>query len=411
MYDERPPHRLASGGPRPPLGRRLRPWHWGAIDCVVAVVLGAIAIRAMPHLYRAYDPHHLGFPQPSPSAFVLAVLAEVMACVGLVLRRPRPSAGAAALWSGWMLLLTAAGRYSIATPAATAMVVVAVLLVYQISAARPFRWAAAAFGLAVGSALLTAPFGSSELQQGAVICVFAVSAAAVTGRLVHRNRSYAAALRGHEAALLHGELAQQRLRVAREVHDVIAHSMSVVGVQAGYGRFVIGKDPGLAAEALENIQRVSHDSLRELRGLLAVLRTTAEDGVAAPAPGLADLEPLVARVGQAGVRVDLTVTGDTGDVPPGVALAVYRIVQEALTNVVKHAGSATANAAVTRTAEGLMIEVRDDGRGPSAHDGGGHGLAGIAERAALHGGRVTTGPSEGGGFLVQAVLPLAGDAR
>ncbi|MFC5183215.1 sensor histidine kinase [Actinomadura harenae] len=411
MHDERPPHRLALGGPRPPLGKRLRPWHWVAIDGAVAVVLGAIVLRAMAHLYGAYNPHHLGFPRPSPLMSALAVLAVVTACAGLVLRRPRPSAGAAALWCGWTLLVTVAGRYALAVPAGTAMVVAATLLVYQISATRPLRWAAAAFGLTLGSALLTAPLGSSDLQQGAVVCAFAVSVAAVTGRLVHRNRTYAAELRRHQAALLHGELTQQRLRVAREVHDVIAHSMSVVGVQSGYGRFVIDKDPALAAEALDNIRQVSHDSLRELRGLLAVLRTTADDGVAPPAPGLADLGPLADRIGRAGVRVDLTVTGDTGDLPPGVALAAYRIVQEALTNVVRHAGSATANAAVTRTAEVLTIAVRDDGPGPSGHTGEGHGLAGIAERAALHGGRVEAGPAEGGGFLVRAVLPLTGDAR
>jgi signal transduction histidine kinase len=206
-------------------------------------------------------------------------------------------------------------------------------------------------------------------------------------------------------------VAEERLRLAQELHDVVAHSMSVIAVQAGMGAHVIDQRPADAKAALEAISETSRTTLQEMRRLLGVLRD--EDGAraTAPAPGMADLPRLVADVRRTGLPVELTVEGEATDVPDAVELSVYRLVQEGLTNVIKHAGPARA-AVTVRCAPGeVEVEVLDDGRGAAAidgHDGdvdGGHGLVGMRERVALWGGTLQAGPKSGGGYRVRATLP------
>jgi signal transduction histidine kinase len=203
-------------------------------------------------------------------------------------------------------------------------------------------------------------------------------------------------------------IADERLHIAQELHDVVAHSMSVIAVQAGVGMHVADTDAAEAKKALENISNTSRSSLAELRRLLGVLR---DDGTGAnylPAPGLADLDVLAREVSDAGTPVEVQVDGSLDDVPPGVDLTGYRIVQEALTNVLKHAGPSTACVAVSHRPGLLHIEVRDDGRGVNGRsDGTGHGLMGMRERVAVYGGRLDAGPVAGGGFKVAADLPYA----
>ncbi len=201
----------------------------------------------------------------------------------------------------------------------------------------------------------------------------------------------------------------ERLRIAQELHDVVAHTMGVIAVQAGTGAHVIDSDPVEAKRALENIAATSRSSLAELRRLLGVLRDPDGERVYAPAPGLADLDRLVADVGAAGLPVELVVDGEADGMAQGAELAAYRIVQEALTNALKHAGPARATVRLHFEPGALRIEVADDGRGAAAGGfaaGTGHGLVGMRERVAVYGGSLHAGPQPGGGFRVCALLPF-----
>ncbi|HEX7166375.1 MAG TPA: sensor histidine kinase, partial [Acidimicrobiales bacterium] len=201
-------------------------------------------------------------------------------------------------------------------------------------------------------------------------------------------------------------VADERLRIARELHDVVAHAMSVIAVQAGTGRFVIRESPDVAAGALAAIETTSRDALQEMRRLLAVLRDGEPDGELLPAPGLADLSELVAASAAAGVDVEVVTRGDPLPLPAGLDLCAYRIVQEALTNVRKHARATRATVAVSYDETELTVEVRDDGVGAASPPVPGHGLVGMRERVTLYDGSLETGPARPGGFRVFARLPL-----
>ncbi|RIK10588.1 MAG: two-component sensor histidine kinase [Acidobacteria bacterium] len=201
----------------------------------------------------------------------------------------------------------------------------------------------------------------------------------------------------------------ERLRIAQELHDVMAHSMGVIAVQAGAGMHVIDRDPAEAKRALENISFTSRSTLTELRRLLRVLRDETAGAEFAPAPGISDIGRLIREMNDAGVEVELHVAEDL-DVPGGVDLTAYRIVQEALTNVLKHAGPAKATVSVTGGNGALEIEVSDDGRGVNGRsDGSGHGLIGMRERVAIYGGTLIAEPTDGGGFCVKARIPWGED--
>jgi signal transduction histidine kinase len=219
----------------------------------------------------------------------------------------------------------------------------------------------------------------------------------------------------------------ERARIARELHDVVAHAMSVVAVQSGVGAHVIDAQPEAAKRILETISDTSRDALSEMRRLLGVLRSAPGSGSGpgsdgdggdrdgardlAPAPGLGALDDLAARVTEAGVPVDLRIDGEHPALPAGVDLAAYRIVQEALTNVLKHAGPARATVSVRYHDDAVRLVITDDGRGaaPSGNGNGegghtGHGIVGMRERAELYGGSLSAGPRPGGGFRVTATL-------
>jgi signal transduction histidine kinase len=209
-------------------------------------------------------------------------------------------------------------------------------------------------------------------------------------------------------------LAEERLRIAQELHDVVAHSMSVIAVQAGVGSHVLDSQPEQARAALDAISTTSRGTLAEMRRLLGVLRGDDGGRAHAPAPGLADVPSLVEELRAVGLPVVLTVSGCGTTTPPGVELSAYRVVQEALTNVLKHAGPVDeVEVRVEHRPGRLAVEVVDDGRGLAAvpvppADGamnGGHGLLGMRERVELWGGELSVGPRVGGGFRVRAVLP------
>jgi signal transduction histidine kinase len=247
----------------------------------------------------------------------------------------------------------------------------------------------------------------------AAVCV-------VSGQFNRARRAYTRALEAraveaerNQRALAGQAVAEERRRIARELHDVVAHHVSVMGVLATGARRSLTRDPDAAAGALTSIERTGRTTLRELRRLLDVLRTDDEPAGApeaglTPAPGLTAVCDLVDRVRRAGLPVDVHVDGEPYPVDAGIGLAVYRLVQEALTNAVKHAGPARAVVRLGFAPTAVTVEVFDTGRGPApgAARRPGHGLVGMRERVALYGGELATGPRPGGGFRVYARIPM-----
>lgn len=276
-------------------------------------------------------------------------------------------------------------------------------------------------GIAVGIILIGTMatgvvFDAEDLPPVAVLANAIVFATAWTiGDSVRNRAAYLSEVEARaERAEREQELAaeqavqEERVRIARELHDVVAHSVSVMVVQAGAGRRVLDRDPEQAAEALAVVESTGRNALDELRRLLGVLRR--EDGMAAivPQPTAGDLTALVEQWRDAGMDVDLDADEEPADLPAGVSLTVYRIVQEALTNVMKHAGPAHAQV-IVRYDDDVRIEVTDDGRGSLPRDdvpSSGQGLIGMRERVELFDGTLAIGPRPGGGYRVRATIPL-----
>ena len=287
---------------------------------------------------------------------------------------------------------------------------------YTVAALRPPRVAAAGAVILEGGAVLAAVrWGASALATFAFLSGLVV-AALVTGLYVRARRLYVAGL-VERAARLEFERDQQallaaaaeRARISREMHDVVAHSLAVVISLANGATAKLGRDPEQSREALESISELGREALADTRRLLSVLRTGEGAAARAPQPGIEEIADLVHRAAGTGLAATLTVRGDPVPVAPGLALSAYRIVQEAITNAVKHAQRATAvTVELAWTPDRLEIAVTDDGRGgpPLAGAASGFGLAGIRERAALYGGTATAGPGPEGGWTVMAAIPL-----
>jgi signal transduction histidine kinase len=270
--------------------------------------------------------------------------------------------------------------------------------------ATPKRFAAGAAVFAaptlVAAAIGHAPNGGIEFTVIALVIMLLVRrgirARDERAELAEREREVAA----REAVV------EERARIARELHDVVAHNVSMMVVQAGAERRVLEHANGSTREVLETIEQIGRSALTEMRRLLGMLRSDADDPLA-PQPGLDDLPTLVGQVREAGLPVELSVDGERRELPVGIELSAYRIVQEALTNALKHAGEAHASVRVRYGADSLELEIVDDGAGARAAVGsGGHGLVGMRERVALYGGRLDAGRRPNGGFAVRVLLPI-----
>ncbi|MER7459852.1 sensor histidine kinase [Micromonospora sp. NPDC126480] len=263
---------------------------------------------------------------------------------------------------------------------------------------------AVATAVLVGGAVAGTPYESWHRLGVIVLGAGFLAGAWTAGRMVRERRDDAA----RSAAELAGRAAaEERLRIARELHDVVAHSMSLIAVKAGIANHVMAVRPDEAQDALGVIEATSRTALAEMRQLLGVLRSGADTAQLAPAPGLAGLPALVERAEQAGVPVDFDVRG-TDRLPEGVALSVYRIVQEALTNVVRHAAPTRCQVSVAVGCGEVHVEVTDDGPGTRVlppDRSAGHGLIGMRERALMYDGSFHAGPRPEGGFGVSARLP------
>jgi signal transduction histidine kinase len=252
-----------------------------------------------------------------------------------------------------------------------------------------------------------------EPLYGAVVMLAAV----FLGEAVRNRRAYVAELRdrAERAERTREEEArrrvdEERMRIARELHDVVSHSIGVISVQAGVAAHLLERRPDKAGEALATIRQASDEALDELHAMLGVLRQPDGRAPLAPAPGLAQLDALVAMAEGAGLRVEVDASG-AAHLPPAVDLACYRIVQESLTNVVRHAGASSVTVTVAADGDTLVVEVTDDGPGaPGAGNGNGtrQGIVGMRERARALGGTLEAGPRPEGGFRVSARLPTMG---
>ena len=298
----------------------------------------------------------------------------------------------------------------------TAPFLTVLIWAYSIGSLPQLRTALGGLGLVyVGICAVSASFADSSVGDFIFPCGFA-TAAWGAGRAIQHRTQLTAEL--HEAAVRAEEereaqaaraVADERRRIAREMHDVVAHSVSVMVVQAGGARRILDRDPDRAAEAARLIERTGRGALLEMWRLLGVLGSADEPAAMAPQPTVDEIGALVARAEAAGLPVALHVEGDRRALPAGAEATVYRVVQEALTNALKHAGSAPTDVVLRWGDEALELTVADrGGRAPAAAQlpSGGHGIVGMRERVRIYGGELTARPGPDGGFVVRARLPL-----
>jgi signal transduction histidine kinase len=347
-----------------------------------------------------------------PGNAALVTVGALAAVLPLAVRRGFPLGVSAAVATGVVVQVSAADG----APATFASFVATMICVYTLAReGRPATIAAGYAILALAVATITAlqaredPIEPFEFVYPLVYFGLAGGLGAFV-----RQRALRLAAVEDRAAALEGELereaelaaAEERTRIARELHDVVAHGLSLMVVQAEAAEELLGSSPEAAVAPLRRVQDTGREALGEMRRLLGVLRTT--DGLApstTPQPSLARVPELAREAAEVGLAVDVRVTGDPAGLPQGLELAAYRIVQEALTNTRRHAGATRACVQLDHSPAGLRIEITDDGHGPADDGHPGHGLVGMRERTALYGGTVSTGTAPGGGFRVVAVLP------
>ncbi|MFJ3284653.1 sensor histidine kinase [Streptomyces sp. NPDC086669] len=398
-------------------------WMWTA-DAVLALVLAVCTVGAaleqdaavrMPRLGMgepavlppSVPPGVLAVPSPDPGELVLAALTALP----LIARRRCPLA---AFWAvlGATLVF---GQRSGATDATVYTFLSCVVAAYSAAVHSPRRVPALA-GVVLGAALMAVfhdeyfPYFTQSFVPFLVLLGVGLGANAI-----HTWQQRVRDLQEHQETATRLAVERERARIARELHDVVTHNVSVMVIQAGAARKVMDAAPHRAREALLAVEAGGRTAMAELRHVMGLLTMDGDAGAdpatdtgLAPQPGLAQLDVLVDRVRATGVPVELTVTGAPEPLAAGPGLAVYRVVQEALTNVVKHAPGARVTVSVAHTPEAVHVEVSDTGGTAAAPTGpgGGRGLLGLRERLAVYGGTLEAGPRRAGGFRVRAVLPV-----
>ncbi|SFF28308.1 Signal transduction histidine kinase [Flavimobilis marinus] len=361
-----------------------------------------------------------------------AAVASVALLAPLAFRRTNPVASAVSVYAIAAAFTPMA--HIILTPA-----IVAVCWALHSVTVRGPRWArrlallGALLGVGIGSAQVTGQ-SNGGLGEAVSYAFFGTMLVLTVWAFAFARRSRLTTVqaledRARQLETEHEQLARlaaaaERTRIAREMHDIVAHSLSVMIAQADGGRYAAAANPDAAAHALGTIAETGRDALADMRRLLGVLRTDQTDDDAdgasgsttggtrsperAPQPASGDIEQLLEQMRESGLRVSLVRMGTARPLPPGVGLALYRVCQESLTNVLKHAGPDPAVTVLQQwNAASVVLEVADDGRGAAAtSDGAGHGVLGMSERAAMFGGTLVSGPRPGGGFRVRLTLPL-----
>lgn len=351
-----------------------------------------------------------GMPGPRAPLTLLAAVAVLP----LLARRDHPLPALAIMCAGIV------GIGVVGAPDQSSFVLVLGLLVgvYALAAHATPRHALVGAGVVVLATIAFETLTTFEDKTPADVAVPLLLLAGTwfVGREVHRQRERAAESAAHAALVarshgleVHAAITAERTRIARELHDVVAHAVSVMGVQAGAVRRTLSPGQDAQHEVLLDVERLGREALGEMRQMLGALRTDEDDDGIGPLPGLTHLTDLAADARAAGLDVTLDVDEQLPPLPPGLQLTVYRIVQEAVTNVIKHAAAHRVDIAVTRRGpRSLELSVADDGAGAPAEPRSGNGLLGMRERVAIHGGTLQAGPRDGPGFLVRAVLPVDG---
>lgn len=382
-----------------------------AFDAALAVAASGVALggsigEATAKTHASTHQLHLIQSNQPGAAYALVVVAGLV----LIGRRQWPLGVLAAS-------VAAVAAYSAAGFVPGAALICPYVAMYSVSTLRPRVTAVVSSGVSVVVLFVTAGLGGPFGWLGGtntVMVVCCVAAVAVGSAVAERRQVFLAMIERAERAERDREeearrrVDAERLRIARELHDVVAHSMSMISIQAGMAAHVLHEQPEEATAALSAIKAASREGLRELRAILKVLREVDTDR--SPAPGLSQLPALVDATSQAGLPTTLAVADGTR-LPPSIELAVYRIVQESLTNALRHAGSgARASITVVPVDNGLRVSVDDEGGSGTVPSGEpGSGIAGMKERVAALGGTFEAGPKEGGGWRVQSEIPVPDD--
>jgi signal transduction histidine kinase len=376
----------------------------------LAIAIGLLALAVVEVWVTPVFGGRLDGPRWLNTMFLVALTLPA------VWRRTRPEAAFAVFAVAWTTYLLALYPRQVNAPGETWFMML--LAWFSLGLYGRGRRAALAGALgAVGFAAVMA----RQLQAGVSVSevlsewIFPFGAWAL-GRMLQRRDLLARALRDRAAELERRQaeeaaraVADERARIARELHDVISHSVSVIVMQAAVEQRLLGDEQARFREALQGIEQAGRDALAELRTLLGVLSADGDQVGLAPQPGLAQVDALVRSVRAAGLPVELRMEGEPVPLPPGLELAVYRVVQEGLTNVLKHAAAAHATVVVRFDGGHLDIEVRDDGRGPNGRGPtSGRGLLGLGERVSLYGGKLEMVAPQPGGFVLHSRIPLDG---
>ena len=405
------------------------PWWWQRSPVRDAIYAGLVTVVTVFGAWGEAHPRQISdkVPVTSPAAHTPTAALLLVAVASLVLagrnRWPRlvlaVSAGAVAVYSllgyvnGAALLAPVVAVYTLAT---------------KETPRRAIAWSLAVLAVLMAASGVHNPFGPTG--GGFYLIPGLIAAGCLGGIAIASRRAYVASIEERADQEAQRRIDEERLRIARDLHDVVAHTMATINVQAGTAAHVAAERPEVATQALLTIKAASKDGLRELRAILNVLRRADEADPTQPTPGILQLEALIERARQAGLETRLSVTGAKRSLPAAVELTAYRIVQESLTNTIRHAGPTTAAVSLTYLDTELLVEVTDTGLGhppgtsPAAGTeagpgpggprdgdsadrppGAGHGLAGMRERAATVGGTIEAGPLAASGFRVAARLP------
>ncbi|HEX2150002.1 MAG TPA: sensor histidine kinase [Actinomycetota bacterium] len=381
--------------PSLPLSEPSRPT---AMDFLVAIIAGIVTMMLI-HLDPETDAR-------IPDGYAYGM--GVVAAAALVFRRVRPEITLAVVLAVHVLY------HLVGYPGAGPFPALMVAL-FGIAAAG-LRWVAIASAVGVAAtALLMQVLGEgTPVLSPTIIMPAVLSAASVfAGEAAHNRSRYLAEVRERISRVEQNReietqrrLTEERLRIARELHDIMAHTITVITVQAGEAQDALDTSPEQTREALRNIREASKEAMSELRATVGVLRESGEpDDIRKPAPGMRDLPEMVQTAGGGSLAATLEIRGEPRPLPAAAELTAYRIVQESLTNVIRHSGAAKASVVVSYQPSVVCVEVEDDGRGVAGTPAGGHGIRGMRERAEAVGGRLEAGPRPEGGFRVWAVLP------
>jgi len=376
----------------------------------VDLLIIATAAQAAVSTATRYD-----LPDASGSQLVFEVVAASVVVLTLLGRRRWPFGAPAALWILSAAVSFVDGELITSQPAVYLAGMAAALMLGNL---RGERQARAGLAVVVGSAAILV---ANDPGHDTADLVFVPLIFGVIWLVGYALRERAERTEAAEERALRAErdresaarlaVAEERTRIARELHDVVAHAMSVMVLQVGAVRHKLPEASAEQREALRNVEQTGRTALAEMRRLLDAMRYEGDELELAPHPGLDQLGSLVEDVRASGLDVSLWIGGEPFDLPAGLDLSAYRILQEGLTNVLKHAHASRADVEVHYGPDEVRVEVRDDGRGaPTIADGLGHGLVGVAERVKLFGGEMSTGTTSGGGFVLRARIPVNGRA-